>query len=101
MPAITPVAYATLAEPLPPPKPYIVGITPTSLSNHLVLRHPENDISIADAQSLQVVDTLAGHSGPVTQVLCDNGSIWSSSMDATILRWDERSRRAATTIKGG
>lgn len=99
MPHSAPVAFATLAAPLPPPKHYITGITPTSLSNHLVLQHPENDISIADAQSLQVVDRLSAHTEPVTKVLCDNGSIWSSGKDALIVRWDERSRRAATTIK--
>lgn len=100
MPAAPPLAFATLAEPLPS-KPYIVGITPTSLSNHLVLQHAAPELTLADNQTLKAVDQLKGvHTQPITGVVCEAGSIWSSSKDATIVRWDERSRRPATTVKG-
>lgn len=100
MPPLPPVAFATLAH-QQPGKPYITGITPTSLSGHLILQHPDPILTIADAQTLAPVERLTGHTGPVTAVTCEEGSIWSSAKDATIVRWDERSRRAATTIKGG
>ncbi|KAL1411160.1 hypothetical protein Q8F55_002110 [Vanrija albida] len=98
MPAAPPVAFATLAY-QQPSRPYITGITPTSLSGHLILQHPDPVLTIADAQTLQPVEQLTGHTGPVTAVQCEEGSIWSSGKDATVVRWDERSRRAATTIK--
>ncbi|TXT13717.1 hypothetical protein VHUM_01084 [Vanrija humicola] len=98
MPPAPPVAFATLAH-QQPGKPYITGITPTSLSGHLILQHPDPVLTIADAQTLAPVERLTGHSGPVTAVQCEEGSIWSSAKDATVVRWDERSRRAATTIK--
>lgn len=100
MPAVPPVAFATLASNLPS-KPYILGITPTSLSGHLVLQHGTPELTLADNQSLQSVETLrGGHSGTITSVQCEAGTIWSSAKDATVVRWDERTRRPATTIKG-
>jgi hypothetical protein len=99
MPAAPPIAFATLAERLPS-KPYILGITPTS-SGHLVLDHGASELTLADSQTLKAVDVLRGqHTERVTAVRCEEGNIWSSAKDATIVRWDERSRRQATTIKG-
>lgn len=100
MPAAPPVAFATLAARLPPPRTPIRGITPTTLSNHLVLSHGEPHLTIADNQTLQAVDTLEGHTGTVTTVTCERGSIWSAGLDALIVQWDERSRRPAAEIKG-
>jgi len=101
MPAAPPVAYATLAEPVPS-KPYILGITPTSLTGHLVLDHGSAELTVADAQTLKAVDVLKGqHSQTITGVRAEEGSIWSASKDASIVRWDERSRREAMTIKCG
>jgi hypothetical protein len=101
MPAAAPIAYATLSSVLHN-KPYILNITPASSSPHLLLRHPSADITLADAQSLQAVDTLqGGHSGHVTSIHVDEGSIWSSAKDGSVVRWDERSRRPGMVIKGG
>jgi hypothetical protein len=101
MPAAPPVAFATLAEPVQS-KPYILGITPTSLTGHLVLEHGSTELTLADAQSLKSVDVLRGqHAERITSVVCEEGSIWSAAQDASIVRWDERSRRQAMTIKGG
>lgn len=99
MPAALPVAYATLSSPLPS-RPYIFSITP-SPSGHLLLRHPSSDITIADPQSLQPIDKLSGgHEGHVTDICVDDTAIWSSGKDGKVVRWDERSRRAASSIKG-
>lgn len=100
MPAEPPVAFATLAAPLPAPRPGIVGITPTTLSNHLVLRHGGPYLTVADNQTLQAVEKLEAHTRPVTAVACERGSIWSAGEDALVIGWDERSRRPATEIKG-
>lgn len=100
MPAQTPVTYATLSGGLPS-KPYILEITPSSSSPHLLLRHPSTDITIADNQSLQPIDVFKGaHTGHITAVRSEEGAVWSSGKDSNIVRWDERSRRAGTTIKG-
>ena len=100
MPAQIPVVNAALSRPLHPPQ-YILGIAPTSTSGHLILRHPSPDLSIADGQSLQVIDSLRdGHRENVTGVCSDQGSVWSSAKDSSIIRWDERSRTPGTTIRG-
>jgi len=100
MPAQTPVTYATLSGGLPS-KSYILDITPSSSSPHLLLRHPSTEITIADNQSLQPIDVLkGGHSGHITAVRSEQGAVWSSGKDSNIVRWDERSRRPGTTIKG-
>lgn len=100
MPAPAPSVYATLSAPLPS-KPYILGITPSSSSPHLLLRHPSSEITIADNQSLQPIDVLqGGHKGLISSVKADEGAIWSSGKEGGIVRWDERSRRAGMTIKG-
>lgn len=99
MPAAPPLAFATIAQ-SQPSKPYILRITPTSLSGHLILTHPSPELSVADNQTLKAVDVLRGvHSAPITSVRCEEGSIWSASKDATIVRWDERSRNVATKIE--
>ena len=100
MPPAPPVAHATVSQALPS-KPYILGITSASPSPHLILRHPAPELSLVDAQSLQVVDVLKdGHAGNVTDVCVDQGSVWSGAKDSTIVRWDERSRRSGQVIKG-
>ena len=100
MPPAPPVAYATLSNTLPA-RPYILGITPSSSSPHLVLRHPSNELTIVDNQSLQPVDVLqGGHNGNITDVCSDGGALWSSAKDGSIVRWDERSRRPESSIKG-
>ncbi|ORX39317.1 WD40-repeat-containing domain protein [Kockovaella imperatae] len=99
MPAQPPVAYATLCHQLPS-KQYILGITPSSASPHLILRHPTPELTIADNQSLQPVDVLkGGHKGNVTSVCSDGGALWSSAKDGSVVRWDERSRQPGSTIK--
>lgn len=99
MPAQPPVAYATLSNCLPD-RQYILSITPSGTSGHLLLRHPTSEITIADAQSLQAIDSLkGGHDGQVMNV-CVDRSIWTGGKDAKVVGWDERSRRLATTIKG-
>lgn len=100
MPAAPPVAFATLATPLPKPRPSIVEITPTTFWNHLVLSHGEPHLTIADNQTLQAIETLERHTETVTSVTCENGSIWSAGADALVVQWDERSRRTAAEIKG-
>jgi hypothetical protein len=60
-----------------------------------------------DNQTLQPVDELrGGHTGNVMAVCSDasgggGGAVWSGGSDAGVVRWDERSRRAAGIIKGG
>ncbi|ORY28763.1 WD40-repeat-containing domain protein [Naematelia encephala] len=97
-----PLAYPTLSNPLPS-RPYILSITPTlsSSSPHLLLRHPSPSITIADNQTLQPVEVLqGGHGGDVTDITVDeSGGVWSSAKDASIVRWDERTRQPAMTIK--
>jgi hypothetical protein len=61
------------------------GITPTTLSNHLVLRP---------------VERLERHTEEVTAVVAERGSIWSVGRDALVVQWDERSQRPADEIKG-
>ncbi|BEI81052.1 hypothetical protein CcaverHIS002_0202120 [Cutaneotrichosporon cavernicola] len=96
MPPAPPVAFATLAAPLPS-NPPVRGITPSS--NHLVLRHGTEFITIADNQTLQAVERLERHTGQVTSVTAERGSIWSAGLDALVVQWDERSRRPAAEIK--
>jgi hypothetical protein len=94
-----PTAYATLSNGLPS-KPYLLSITPAPSSSHLILRHPSSDLTIVDNQTLQAVDRFAGgHDGNVMDVKVD-GAIWSGGKDAAVVRWDERSRRPATKLKG-
>ncbi|OCF35712.1 hypothetical protein I317_06628 [Kwoniella heveanensis CBS 569] len=95
------VAYATLSAPLPS-NPYILSITPSPTTPHLILRHPSAELTIADNQTLQPVDRLRdGHKGLISSVAADaeGGALWSAGKDANIVRWDERSRRAASVIK--
>ncbi|WVF65399.1 hypothetical protein IAT40_000126 [Kwoniella sp. CBS 6097] len=97
------VAYATLSAPLPT-NPYILSITPSPTTPHLILRHPSSELTIADNQTLQPVDRLqGGHKGLISSVVADTeagaGALWSAGKDANIVRWDERSRRAASVIK--
>ena len=100
MPASTPSVFATLSAPLPS-KPYILGITPSSASPHLLLRHPSSDITIVDNQSLQPIDVLrGGHKGLISSVKADEGAVWSAGKEGGIVLWDERSRKAGMTIKG-
>ena len=100
MPAAAPSVFATLSAPLPS-KPYILGITPSSASPHLLLRHPSSDITIVDNQSLQPIDVLrGGHKGLISSVKADEGAVWSAGKEGGIVRWDERSRKAGMTIKG-
>ncbi|KAK4685741.1 WD repeat-containing protein 89, partial [Tremellales sp. Uapishka_1] len=99
MPAPPPIAYANISQAIPA-TPYILSITPSLSSPHLLLRHPTSELSIADAQTLRQVDQLrGGHSGLITDVQADQTAIWTSGKDACIVRWDERSRRVASTIK--
>lgn len=95
MPAEPPVAFATLAS---KQQGYILSITPAQ-SGHLVLRHPEPTLSVCDNQTLANIATLTGHRQPVTDVVCGEG-VWSSSLDASIIRWDDRSGREAMKIEG-
>lgn len=98
MPA--PTAYATLSGSLPS-KPYVLSITPSPSTPHLILRHPSSTLTIVDNQTLQAVDQLTGgHNGNVMDVKTDGGAVWTGGKDAAVVRWDERSRRPATTIKG-
>ena len=100
MPSATPIAYATLSNGLPS-KPYILDITPSSGSPHLLLRHPASEITIADNQTLQPIDQLrGGHTGLVSAIVSDQGAIWSAGKEGNIVRWDERSRTAGLGIKG-
>ena len=100
MPAAPPVAHATLSANLPT-RPYVLDITPSSAAPHLLLRHPSSEITIADAQSLQPIDTLRdGHEGHVSCICTDEGAVWSGGKDSRVVRWDERSRRAGNVIKG-
>jgi hypothetical protein len=117
MPAATPSILPTGALTLPN-KPYILTLTPhlTSSGSHLLLTHPSPEISIVDAQTLQLVDKLkGGHSRDVSCVVtstsastdpigqggfANEGNIWSAGVDANVIRWDERSRRPGQTIKG-
>ncbi|OWT38711.1 hypothetical protein C362_03679 [Cryptococcus neoformans Bt1] len=99
MPAPPPIAYATLTAPLPA-APYILGITPSPTTPHLVLRHPSQSLTIADNQTLQPVAALqGGHAGHISSVSCDGGELWSAAVDGSIVRWDERGRQKATVIK--
>lgn len=99
-------AYATLSAPLPVGptghRPYIVAIHPSPTTPHLLVRHPETDISICDNQSLESVGSFSGaHTAAVTDIaIGEEGGVWSSSKDASVVRWDERSRRPAMNIKG-
>lgn len=94
-----PTAYATLSNAIPA-KPYILSITPLPSSSHLILRHPSSDLTIVDNQTLQAVDKFAGgHDGNVMDIKAD-GAVWSGAKDAAVVRWDERSRRPATKLKG-
>lgn len=100
MPAPPPVINASLSYSLPN-KQYILGITPSPTTPHLFLRHPSPEITIIDAQSLQPIDSLrGGDKGDVTSVVTDEGAVWSSGKDASVIRWDERGRRAGMIIKG-
>lgn len=100
MPAPPPIAYATLSAPLPD-APYVLGITPSPTTPHLVLRHPSKSLTVADNQTLQSVASLQGaHGGHISSVSCDGGELWSAAVDGSIIRWDERSRQKATVIKG-
>lgn len=99
MPAPPPIAYATLTAPLPA-APYILGITPSPTTPHLVLRHPSQSLTIADNQTLQPVAALqGGHAEHISSVSCDGGELWSAAVDGSIVRWDERGRQKATVIK--
>ncbi|KIR64029.1 hypothetical protein I314_02812 [Cryptococcus bacillisporus CA1873] len=99
MPAPPPIAYATLSAPLPD-APYVLGITPSPTTPHLVLRHPSKSLTVADNQTLQSVASLQGaHGGHISSVSCDGGELWSAAVDGSIIRWDERSRQKATVIK--
>jgi len=95
-----PTAYATLSNAIPG-KPYILSITPLPSSSHLILRHPSSDLTIVDNQTLQAVDKFAGgHDGNVMDIKNADGAVWSGAKDAAVVRWDERSRRPATKLKG-
>ncbi|WVQ63752.1 uncharacterized protein L199_001905 [Kwoniella botswanensis] len=99
MPAPPSAIYATLSSPLPS-KPYILSIKPSPTNPHLILRHPGPDLTLVDNQTLQPVERLTGgHQGNVTAVAVDQDAIWSSAKDGSIVRWDERSRRAGTIIR--
>ncbi|WVW79522.1 hypothetical protein I302_101491 [Kwoniella bestiolae CBS 10118] len=99
MPSPPSSIYATLSSPLPS-KPYILSITPSPTNPHLILRHPGPDLTLVDNQTLQPVERLTrGHQGNVTSVAVDEDAIWSSAKDGSIVRWDERSRRAGTIIR--
>lgn len=91
--------HAARAHALPgAPRPYILDIVPTP--SHLALHHPETEITLADKQTLQAIGTLKGaHTQPVTAVRSD-GSLWSSGKDALVVRWDERSQRPVSQIRG-
>ncbi|WWD21279.1 hypothetical protein CI109_105763 [Kwoniella shandongensis] len=94
------MTYATLSSPLPAPAPYILSITPSPTTPHLLLRHPSSSITIVDNQTLQPVEQLqGGHTGLISGIATDQDAVWSSGKDARVVRWDERSRRAATIIK--
>ncbi|KAK8844067.1 hypothetical protein IAR55_006861 [Kwoniella newhampshirensis] len=95
------MTYATLSSPLPPPAPYILSITPSASFPHLLLRHPSPSITIVDNQTLQPIEQLqGGHTGLISAIATDReGAVWSSGKDARVVRWDERTRRAATVIK--
>ena len=96
-----PVAYATVTSTLPS-KPYILSITPSPSNPHLILRHPSSTLTLVDNQSLQPIDEFrGGHDGNIMDVKADGGAVWSGGKDAAVVRWDERSRSAATKIKGG
>ncbi|WWC63868.1 uncharacterized protein I303_106473 [Kwoniella dejecticola CBS 10117] len=99
MPAPPSISYATISSPLPA-KPYILSITPSPTKPHLILRHPGPDLTIIDNQTLQSVERLTGgHQGNVTSVIADQDALWSSAKDGSIVRWDERSKRAGTIIQ--
>lgn len=102
MPAPPSIAHATLSSNLSL-KPYILSITPATPTPHLLLRHPSNAITIVDNQTLQPIELLQdseGHKGDVTDIKVDEGGVWSSAKDSTVVRWDERSRRAGMVMKG-
>jgi len=100
MPGPPPVAHTMLSH-SSADKQYILGITPSLTSPHLLLRHPSPQITIVDAQSLQSIDSLkGGHTGDVTSIVSDGDGVWSSGKDASVVRWDERGRRAGMSIKG-
>ncbi|WWC72946.1 uncharacterized protein I206_106910 [Kwoniella pini CBS 10737] len=93
------ILYATISAPLPS-KPYILSINPSPTNPHLILRHPGSDLTIVDNQTLQPIDQLTGgHQGNVTAVATDQDALWSSAKDGSIIRWDERSKRAGTVIR--
>ncbi|WVR08938.1 hypothetical protein IAU60_005997 [Kwoniella sp. DSM 27419] len=93
------VSYATLSAPLPS-RPYILDISPSATTPHLILRHPSSELTIADAQTLQPVDHLrGGHKGLISSVVRDMDALWSAGKDSNVVRWDERSRRPATVIQ--
>jgi WD40 repeat protein len=96
MPADPPLAYATISNPLPS-RPYILQIHPSSSISHLILRHPSPDLTITDAQTLQPVGSLKGHTGNIT-CLAGEESLYSGGRDCNIIRWDERSRNIAMKI---
>lgn len=96
MPAEPPVAFATICTKQPG---YILSITPAS-SGALVLRHPEPQLSVCDNQTLERIATLSGHRQPVTDVVCGDEGVWSSSLDASVIRWDQRSGQEAMKING-
>ncbi len=111
VPSLYPVASSSLNQ------GYILSITPAdSASAHLVLTHPSPRLSIADAQTLQLVDVLGtenGHTSDVSAVCTgleadglggasgEAGGVWSASKDATVIRWDERTRTPGQRIRGG
>lgn len=105
MPAPPPLTHALLSSPLPS-RPYILDIHryPGTSTDHLLLRHPSPEISIADAQTLQLVNTLkGGHVGNVTGISVDHeqqGAVWSAGKDARVIRWDERGRGVGMRIDG-
>ncbi|GMK56377.1 hypothetical protein CspeluHIS016_0302170 [Cutaneotrichosporon spelunceum] len=96
MPPAPPVAFATLAAPLPSHPP-VRSITPSS--HHLVLLHGTEFLTVADNQTLQAVERLERHTRTVTAVSAERGRIWSAGLDAIIVQWDERSRHPASEIK--
>jgi hypothetical protein len=99
MPALPTTTYATLTSTIPT-APYILSIRP-SPSGHLLLRHPAPYLTLADPQTLQQVDTLSGgHTGNISDVVIDETAVWSGAKDGSVVRWDERGRRAATSFKG-
>lgn len=83
-----------------PSRPYILSITPSLTNPHLILRHPSPSLTLVDNQTLQPLDQFSGgHEGNIMDVKAD-GAVWSGGKDAAVVRWDERSRRPATKIKG-